>query len=114
MVAVHLPTTSAMEWVIVVAAFFTAVALLWTRWLGPWIGRPIGRAIRGELEEVVEQIVVRLQNELLHRVGSHEARLIEMEVQVGRLDGRLQVLEADHSGTYHRSQFPSHTHKEQE
>lgn len=101
-----------MEWVIVLSAFFAAVALLWTRWLGPFIGRPIGKAIRGELEEVVEQIVTRLQNELLHRVGSHEKRMNDMEVHIDRLDGRLHMLEADLAGLtkWFRSHFATHEH----
>jgi len=104
-----------MERVILVAGFFAAVALLWTRWIGPFIGRPIGKAVRSELEEVVEQIVVRVQADILHRVGVNERRILDLERHVERLEGRTELMEADQSSLtkWFRSHFSTHTHDEE-
>ena len=114
--AIHLPTTSGLELIVLVGAACAALAMMWTRFIGPFIGRPIGKAIRAELEELVEQIVVRLNNELLRRIGEHERRLAQNEAHVDRLDNRLQLLEADQSSLTlrFRSHFGTHQHHEED
>ena len=111
--AIHLPTTTGLEWIVLVGAAFAAVAMMWQRFLGPFIGRPIGRAIRAELKELVEEIVVSLNNELLRKMGEHERRLNQAETHIDRLDGRQQLLEADQSSLTlrFRSHFSTHEHE---
>ena len=114
--AIHLPTTTGLELIVLLGAAVAAIAMMWTRFIGPFIGRPIGKAIRAELEELVEQIVVRLNNELLRRIGEHERRLSQNETHIDRIDNRLQLLEADQSSLTlrFRSHFGTHQHHEED
>ena len=104
------------EWVILGAAVITALGVLWAKVLGPFIGKPIGKAIRTELEDLVEQIVVRLNNELLRRIGSHESRLNAHDNRLEKHDNRLDILETDMSSLLvrFRSHFALHKHEEEE
>lgn len=56
MIAVQVTTGfSPADWTVAIAAVVAAVALLWTRVVGPFIARPLGKAIRHEIDEVVAE-----------------------------------------------------------
>jgi hypothetical protein len=88
---------------IFVAAVLTAVAQLWTRWVGPFLARPIGRtigaAIRAELRELVEEVVTQLLATLLHDLGRLHTRTTAIEEKVNGIEQRI----VDH----HRSPHPT-------
>jgi len=87
---------------IFIAAVLTAVAQLWTRWVGPFLARPIGRtigaAIRAELRELVEEVVTQLLATLLRDLGALHSRTDHLEEQINAIERRI----IDH----HRSPHP--------